>query len=96
MRIRTQNLLFEAFLDILEGVVEGAIAGGSYDVGLEVLTAESFRIEDRQVAYTHPGTRAQTLLLTVAERRRVEFMTLPEALSFAREAGFTPVVNSKT
>lgn len=95
LRIGVQNQLFDHFAALLEAVVEGAIASGTYDIGLETLTAESFRVLDREVAYTHPGTGAQTLLLKIAERRRVDVLGLADALAWARD-GLRFLVNGKT
>ena len=56
--------------------IEGAIAAGIYDVGLETLTAEGFTVTGRQTIYTHPGTGAETRLLTIAQRERNRPLTL--------------------
>lgn len=42
LTIDLQNILFTAFEQLLTARIEGAIASGTYDVGLETLTAESF------------------------------------------------------
>ena len=73
-------MLFTAFEQLLTARIEGAIASGTYDVGLETLRAESFVVTDRRVIYTHPGTGAETRLLTITERRRNRPVTLDEAL----------------
>ncbi|WP_066924650.1 strawberry notch family protein, partial [Methylobacterium sp. CCH5-D2] len=95
LRIGVQNLLFEAFEERLAQVIEGAISAGVYDVGVEVLTAESFTVTDREVAYTHPGSGAHTHLLTIAERRRLRPLALDAALDMVAD-GYTPVVNAKS
>ena len=69
LRIEDQNALFVAFDQILTARIEGAIASGTYDVGLETLTAESFVVTGRQTIYTHPGTSAETRLLTITPAR---------------------------
>jgi predicted RNA methylase len=61
--------------------IEGAIASGTYDAGLETLRAESFVVADRQVIYTHPRTGAETSLLTITERKRNRPVTLDAALA---------------
>src|SRR5207249_5378086 len=76
LTIDLQNVLFTAFEQLLAARIEGAIASGTYDVGMETLRAESFVITDRRVIYTHPGTGAETRLLTVTERRRNRPVTL--------------------
>src|SRR3546814_14759537 len=42
LTIDLQNILFTAFEDLLTARIEGAIAAGSYEMGLETLQAESF------------------------------------------------------
>ncbi|MFY9294865.1 MAG: bifunctional class I SAM-dependent methyltransferase/DEAD/DEAH box helicase [Methylorubrum rhodinum] len=96
LRIAMQNLLFEAFEERLAAIIEGAIASGTYDVGLEVLTADSFRVTSREVAYTHPGTGAQTFLLTIAEKRRPTPFVLTDALAWLDQPKVSAVVNSKS
>ena len=95
LRIALQNRLFAAFEERLALVIEGAISAGIYDVGVEVLTAESFVVTDREVAYTHPESGARTHLLTIAERRRLRPLDLDGALAFLAD-GFRPVVNAKS
>ena len=65
---------------MLTARIEGAIASGAYDVGLETLRAESFIVTDRRTIYTHPGTGAETRLLTITQRERNRPVTLIEAL----------------
>jgi hypothetical protein len=80
LTIELQGILFTAFEQLLDARIEGAIASGTYDVGLETLTAESFVVTDRKTIYTHPGTGAETRLLTITERERNRPVTLDEAL----------------
>ncbi len=80
LTIDLQNILFTAFEQLLTARIEGAIASGTYDVGLETLTAESFVVSDRQTIYTHPGTSAETRLLTIIRRERNRPVTVDEAL----------------
>ncbi len=57
LTIDLQNVLFTAFEQLLTARIEGAVASGTYDVGLETLRAESFVVTDRRTIYVHPGTR---------------------------------------
>src|SRR3546814_3424640 len=59
LTVAMQNLLFEAFEGLLVARIEQARASDSYEIGLETLQAESFRIVGRTPIYTHPGTGAQ-------------------------------------
>ena len=74
LTIDLQNILFTE--QLLTARIEGAIASGTYDVGLETLTAESFVVTGRQTIYTHPGTSAETRLLTITQRERNRPVTL--------------------
>ena len=94
--IDLQNILFTVFEDLLIARIEGAIASGTYEVGLETLTAESFRITDRRIIYTHPGTGAETSLLTILRQDRNRPVTLDEALFRRREQGAALMVNSRS
>jgi predicted RNA methylase len=84
LRIETQNLLFEVFEQLLAAKVEGAIAAGTYDMGVETITAESITVTDRRTIYTHPLSGAQSHVLTVARKDRIRPLDLPGALSIAR------------
>ncbi|GAA4134596.1 strawberry notch-like NTP hydrolase domain-containing protein [Aminobacter aganoensis] len=84
LRIETQNLLFEVFEQLMTAKVEGAIAAGTYDKGLETITAESITVTDRRTVYTHPVSGAQSHVLTVARKDRIRPLGLPEALAIVR------------
>lgn len=81
LTIELQGVLFTAFEQLLTARIEGAIASGTYDAGLETLRAESFTVTDRQVIHTHPRTGAETSLLTITERKRNHPVTLDAALT---------------
>jgi hypothetical protein len=81
LTIELQGILFSAFEQLLEARIDGAIASGTYDMGLETLKAESFIVTDRQMIHTHPGTGAETRLLTLTERKRNQPVTLDAALA---------------
>jgi hypothetical protein len=93
LTIDLQNILFTAFEQLLTARVEGAIASRTYDVGLETLRAESFVITDRRAIYTHPGTGAETRLLTITQRHRNQPLTLDEAMSRATASHTVLLVN---
>ena len=94
LTIDLQNILFTAFEQLLTARIEGAIASGTYDVGLETLTAESFVVTGRQTIYTHPGTSAETRLLTITQRERNRPVTLDEALGRFSDPPALLLVNS--
>jgi hypothetical protein len=96
LTIDLQNVLFAAFEQLLAARIEGAIASGTYDAGLETLLAESFVVDDRRVIYAHPGTGAETRLLTVIERRRNRPVTLEEALDALSDSTGVLLVNERS
>jgi hypothetical protein len=96
LTIDLQNILFTAFEQLLTARIEGAIASGTYDVGLETLTAESFVVAGRQTIYTHPGTSAETRLLTITQRERNRPVTSDEALARLSDPRAVPLVNSQS
>jgi predicted RNA methylase len=97
LRIGMQNLLFEVFEQLVSARIEGAIASGVYDKGLETLRADSMAIAERQVVYTHPVTGAQSHLFTVTQRTRNSPRTLDDAVALAAEDARTQLaVNTKS
>ena len=96
LTIDLQNILFTAFEQLLTARIEGAIASGTYDVGLETLRAESFIVTDRRTIYTHPGTSAETRLLTITQRERNRPVTLDEALDRRSDPRSVLLVNSQS
>ena len=96
LTIDLQNILFTAFEQLLTARIEGAIASGTYDVGLETLNAESFIVTDRRTIYTHPGTSAETRLLTITQRERNRPVTLEDALDRLSDPRAMLLVNSQS
>jgi hypothetical protein len=96
LTIDLQNVLFKAFELLLTARVEGAIASGAYDVGLETLRAESFTVTNRRTIYTHPGTGAETRLLTITQRERNRPVMLDEALDRLSDRRAVLLVNERS
>ncbi|MGL4281605.1 MAG: strawberry notch C-terminal domain-containing protein, partial [Albidovulum sp.] len=96
LTIHLQAVLFSVFEDLLDQRIEGAIAAGVYDLGLETLRAESFRVTDARVIYTHPGSGAETQLLTIAEKRRNTPTSLADALDWLDDPKARLLVNSRS
>jgi hypothetical protein len=63
---------------------------------LETLRAESFRVTDARVIYTHPGSGAATQLLTIAEKRRNTPLFLADALDWLDDPKARLLVNSRS
>jgi len=96
LTVAMQNLLFEAFEGLLIARIEQAQASGSYEVGLETLQAESFRVIARTPIYAHPGTGAQTSLLTIERKDQLRPLSLDDALSMTDLRGAKLLINEKT
>uniref|UniRef100_UPI00124ED3CF bifunctional class I SAM-dependent methyltransferase/DEAD/DEAH box helicase n=1 Tax=Gemmobacter serpentinus TaxID=2652247 RepID=UPI00124ED3CF len=96
LTIHLQGILFTAFEELLAQRIEGAIAAGVYDLGLETLRAESFRVIDARVIYTHPGSGAETQLLTIAQKIRNAPVTLADALDWLDDPKARLLVNSRS
>jgi hypothetical protein len=96
LTIELQGILFTAFEQLLDAKVQGAIASGVYDLGLETLTAESFTVTSRTTIYTHPATGAETGLLTIAEKRRNRPLLLADALALVASHAGKLLINTKS
>jgi predicted RNA methylase len=96
LTIDMQNVLFTVFEQLLSAKVESAIAAGSYDLGLETLTADSFTITASEPIYVHPATGAETRLLTIAMQERNQPVSLEKALKLRREPSARLLVNARS
>ena len=96
LTIDLQNTLFAAFEALLEAKIEGAIASGTYDVGVETIAAASLRIVERRTIYTHPGTGAATQVFTIARRDRNEPLPLGDAMEQGAKRGCRLLINGKS
>jgi len=96
LTIELQGVLFTVFEQLLTARIEGAIASGTYDTGLETLHAESFVVTDRQTIYTHPRTGAETRLLSIAERQRNRPVSLDAAISELADPRARLLVNERS
>ncbi len=96
LTIEEQNTLFGAFEDLLRTRVEGAIAAGVYEFGVETVRAESLRVVDRRPVYRHKATGAETEVLTIVRRERNRPSTLAEALERANEPRAVLLVNGQS
>ncbi|WP_426441167.1 strawberry notch-like NTP hydrolase domain-containing protein [Bradyrhizobium genosp. P] len=96
LSIGLQNVLFTVFEQLLTARIEGAVAAGIYDAGLETLRAESFVVTDRRTIYTHPATCAETRLLTIAQRERNRPLPLDDALGRLFDRRAVPLINERS
>ncbi|MCO5066242.1 MAG: bifunctional class I SAM-dependent methyltransferase/DEAD/DEAH box helicase [Rhizobiaceae bacterium] len=96
LTIELQGILFTAFEQLLAAKVEGAIRAGVYDLGLETLQAESFVVTGSQVIHNHPGTGAETRLLTITRRERNRPLALAAALDQLSDPRARLLVNARS
>ena len=96
LTIDLQNTLFGVFEGLLRTRIEGAIASGTYDLGVETVTAESLIVTDRRTLYVHPQSGAETQVFTITRRDRNQPFTLAEALDRANDPGARLLVNSQS
>ena len=96
LTIDLQNVLFTAFEQLLTARVDGAIASGTYDVGLETLQADSLVVSNRRTIFTHPVSAARTELLTIAQRDRPKPLSLTGALQLLGDPQTLLLVNAKS
>ena len=96
LRIELQEVLFTVFEQLLSARIEGAIANGTYEIGLETLTAHSLVITGRRTIYAHPATAAETRLLTIERRDRNMPLTVHDALALRDRADVRLLVNARS
>ncbi|QEU09261.1 methylase [Paracoccus yeei] len=96
LTIDLQGVLFTAFEQLLTAKVDGAVRSGVYDVGLETLQAESFIVTGSEVIHTHPGTGAETRLLTIVRRERNRPTSLADALDHLSDPRARLLVNGRS
>jgi predicted RNA methylase len=95
LRIALQNTLFAAFEQLLEARIEAALAAGTYDIGVETLTAESFRVAERRTVHTH-AAGAETRCYRVLRKDRNRPLPLAEACEAACQAGGRLLINAQS
>jgi hypothetical protein len=96
LRIALQNRLFAVFEELLDARIEAAVSAGIYDLGVETLSAESFRVVERRTVYTHAATGAETGCYRVLRRDRNRPLPLGDALALAATSGAWLVVNEQS
>jgi predicted RNA methylase len=96
LTIELQNILFTAFERLLAARIEGAIASGTYDVGLETLRAESFVVTDRRTIYVHSATGAETRLLTITQCERNHPVSLDDVLGRLSDHRAVLLINERS
>jgi hypothetical protein len=74
-----QDQVFDEFMQRLDDVVRYAIDQGTYDTGLETLTAQSIKKASEEVVHTDERTGAKTRLVELDVTNPVRYVTFKEA-----------------
>ena len=82
--IAEQNQLFAELEARIAANIEAAIEAGSYEVGVETVTADSLRVAGRETLYQHPGTGAATELVEIVRRDKLEPLGAEAALEIGK------------
>ena len=96
LTIDDQNAIFDSFTGILDGIVEDAMASGTYDVGVETLRAERFVVVERKVIHEHDETGAQTVALTIERTDRNNPLDLDAVRNLCVGKGARCLVNERS
>ena len=96
LTIALQDVLFTAFEQLLNARIAGAIAGGTYDAGLETMTAERFVVTGSRTIHVHRGTGAETRMLTITQRQANHPVTLDQALEHLADRRAVLLVNDRS
>ena len=78
--IAEQNQLFAELEERIAANIEQATEAGSYEVGVETVTADSLAVAGRETLYEHPGTGAATELVEIVRRDKLVPLTAEPAL----------------
>lgn len=96
LTIDLQGTIFDVFEGLLRAKIEGAVAAGVYDRGVETITAHSLRVTERRTLYTHPATGAETQVFTVVERNPTRPISLAEAVERGADRDCRLLINHRS
>ena len=78
--IAEQNALFAALETRIEANIEHAIEAGTFERGVETIAADSLSVADRETVFTHERSGAETEIVEIVRRDRLEPLTADDAL----------------
>ena len=79
--IDEQNVLFAALETRIEANIEVAIEAGTFERGVETIAADSLTVASRETVFQHEGSGAETEIVEILRRDRLEPLTADAALS---------------
>ena len=78
--IDEQNTLFAALETRIEANIEHAIEAGTFERGVETIAADSLSVASRETVFVHEGSGADTEIVEIARKDRLEPLTADAAL----------------
>ena len=78
--IDEQNQLFGALETRIEANIEIAIEAGTFERGVETIVADSLSVASRESVFTHEGSGAETEIVEIARKDRLEPLTADGAI----------------
>ena len=84
-RSAEQNALFAALEARIEANIEHAIEAGTFERGVETIAADSLSVGARETVFVHEASGAETELVEVLRRDRLEPLTAGAALKLHAE-----------
>ena len=97
--IDEQNQLFGALETRIEANIEIAIEAGTFERGVETIVADSLSVASRETVFTHEGSGAETEIVEIARRDRLEPLGADAAIELhAATSGKPPllIVNAQS
>ncbi len=96
MPIADQKRIFEELEARIESRIEQAISAGVYEVGVETLRAEGFRVLERNVVYEHPQTHALSHAVKIEQKQKTAIASLAFVIGKAQQSNGQFVINEKS
>ena len=91
--IDEQNQLFGALETRIEANIEIAIEAGTFERGVETIVADSLSVASRETVFTHEGSGAETEIVEVARKDRLEPLGADAAIELrAATSGKPPLL----
>jgi len=96
MRLDDQRRIFDELELRIATKVEEAIEAGVYEVGVETLRAESFRILERIDIYRHPTTNAISYAVKIERKQKAQILSGTAAIEKAISQGGILAINERS
>ena len=88
--IAEQNQLFAALETRIDANIEIAIEAGTFERGVETITADSLLVSERETVFTHEDSGAETELVEIARKDRLQPLTADSAIAIHTTTSKTP------